>query len=96
MNELDIKKMADEAGVDIEGHILGLPIERQKQIAKRDGYGDNFERFVKETLKRAKESQEFSDSVEFVNFDTVEAAEAAGYTVPRWHNETINARLLDE
>lgn len=93
MNALDIKKLAEAENLDIEGHILGLPIERQQVIAKQLGYED-FEFYVKAMIADYKETQQFSDETEIVHFDTVEEAQKAGYTVPRWHNESINARPI--
>lgn len=53
-----IQKLADEMGVDIEGHILSMPIERQVEFAKELGYGDDFDRYVKENLEDALETQQ--------------------------------------
>lgn len=53
-----IQKLADEMGVDIEGHILSMPIERQVEFAKELGYGDDFDRYVKESLEDALKTQQ--------------------------------------
>lgn len=54
----DIKKLADEAGIDIEGSILSLPIERQQEIAKQLGH-DNFEEYVHGRIADFVETKEF-------------------------------------
>lgn len=92
MNELDIKKLADEASVDIRGHILSLPVERQKEIAKTLGYGNDFERYVTEKINELIEKKNNPDEPVF--FATKEEAERAGYTIPRWYDEPIIARLV--
>lgn len=51
MDKADVKKLADEAGIDITNHILSLPLERQKVLCQMLGYGDDFERYVKQTLQ---------------------------------------------
>ena len=53
-----IKKLADKAGIDIEGSILSLPIERQQEIAKQLGY-DNFEEYVHDRIAGFVETKEF-------------------------------------
>lgn len=57
----DIQKLADEMGVDIEGSILALPMERQLEIAKRDGIAD-YEAYVKKALESFLENQQDEES----------------------------------
>lgn len=93
MTNEDIQKRADELGLDISGHILGLPIERQKKIAKRDGYGDDFERFVDDMFAKKIRTHEFLKNRPVHTFDSIEEAEAAGFVVPSWQKsgETLVA-----
>lgn len=93
MTNEDIQRLADEAGIDITGHILGLPIERQKKIAKRDGYGDDFERFIRDMIADEIETEAFLKNRPVHIFDSIEEAEAAGFVVPSWQKsgETLVA-----
>lgn len=97
MTNDDIKKRADKLGLDISGHILGLPIERQKEIAKRSGYGDNIEKFVDDMFIKKINTSEFLKNRPVHTFESIEQAEMAGFTVPSWQkgNETIRAIFHD-
>lgn len=96
MNALELKKLAEKTDQDVSFSVLDLPIEKQKRIAKLEGFGENLQAWREHTKKQFKETQEFLADVEYIHFDTIEEAKAAGYTVPRWHNETINARLVKD
>lgn len=93
MNALEIKKLAQKTGQDISVSVLDLPLDKQQALAKREGF-DDVKVWQEHTRQQLQENKQFSDETEIVRFDTVEEAQKAGYTVPRWHNESINARPI--
>ncbi len=78
----DIKRLADEANITIEGSILELPIERQQEIAKELGF-KTFELYVNKQIAdfvNSKESSEETESMtgrEFIDSHPLEKRYAA-------------------
>lgn len=93
MNALEIKKLAQKTGQDISVSVLDLPLDKQQALAKREGF-DDVKVWQEHARQQLQENKQFSDETEIVRFDTIEEAQKAGYTIPRWHNESINARPI--
>lgn len=93
MNALEVMKLGKKLGKNVRMTVLDLPIERQKKIAKRDGYGDDFERFVSDMIADEIETEAFLKNRPVHTFNSIEEAEAAGFVVPRWQKsgETLVA-----
>lgn len=85
---LDIKKLSKQLGRSAT--VLDFPLDKQKEIAKSEGYGDDFEAWKTATERSLQKMKETSKNLEIVYFETKEEAERAGYTIPRWDDEPIN------
>ncbi|MCU4397373.1 hypothetical protein [Acinetobacter junii] len=49
--------------------VLDLPLERQKEIAKRDGYGDDLEAWRTDVQRNHDEAQAHLASLRMVNYN---------------------------
>lgn len=93
MNALEVMKLGKKLGKDVRMTMLDLPIERQQQLAERDGYGDNLTAWQELQAQKIKKSDEWSKQNPIRTFNSIEEAEAAGFVVPRWQKsgETLVA-----
>lgn len=86
MNALEVMKLGKKLGKDVRFTTLDLPTERQRQLAKQDGYEDLVAWQVVETA-RIKRREEWMEQNPIHVFDSIEEAEAAGFVVPKWQKD---------
>lgn len=67
--------------------VLDLPIERQKELAAREGL--SLDEWIAATKKNFKETDEHLAKLKVITFESREEAEEAGYNFDKWKEPLV-------